>query len=87
VSDFERYEGHIHDRVEVGDVDICVIAGDDEADDVSFRAASPGHDSSLRLTAMQAIRLGLLLVAAGEDTLSRQRAPKDAGTDETEATP
>jgi hypothetical protein len=84
--DFKRHAGVVHDTVllpaeNYGDV--TVIAGDHDDDDVSLRVWVGGlMDVGLRVTAAQAIAIGRLLVAAGEDTASRQKSPADAGTEE-----
>jgi hypothetical protein len=82
---FARFQGIVQDNVDLEAGDVSVIAGDDERDTVSVRAWTGGcADFGLRLTADQAIKLGQLLIAAGEDTKTRQLAPTDAGTDEGE---
>jgi hypothetical protein len=84
----DRHEGKVHDRVTVKDEeggyfgDVTVLAGEDESGTVAVMSHSQFLHASYSLTPEEAIRLGRILVAAGEDTLSRPRAQKDAGTDE-----
>ncbi len=86
----ERHEGKVHDRVVVVDDDgdyvgdVTVLAGADETDTVSLMAHGTLIHASFELQPAQAVRLGRILMAAGEDTLSRLLAPKDEGTDESE---
>lgn len=87
----ERHEGKVHDRIVVLDDDqdyvgdVTVLAGEDESDTVSLMAHGSLIHASYQLAPELAIHLGRILIAAGEDTMSRPRPTKDIGTDESEA--
>jgi hypothetical protein len=81
MSDFERYGGKIHDRAKLWSPgqdnggDFVVLAGNDETDQVGFQIQVAGTTFIARIRTDDAIRLGRLLVAAAQDTLSRPHAP------------
>lgn len=81
-------EGLIHDHVTARWSDgterfsVTVIAGDDADDTIGLQLHPAGISVSTLLRADEAAALGRLLIAASEDTLSRPRAPTDAGTEE-----
>jgi len=89
---FERDDnGIIHDRVIISGakerprgklsalfapVYVAVIAGDDRTDNVSMQLNAHGVTTSMLMTAKKARRLGELLIAAADDTMSRRPALK-----------